>query len=448
MIRWILLGGTNIRSNPSFFGSLVRGLGVMIVTLSAFFVFNLGITSFYDKLIVEGRNEVWVTAALDSAHPEAAPQWSGESAADIEILDKTEHLLPPVISESLDIPAFLEESGYKILADRVSLQVDGAYHQGIDDNSFDFFSGLGIPPQPVPFNVGLFLESGSVLRSNQVRHFQYLHNRSPLLAGREMLVPGEMMMSGYMLEKFGISNGGNYIGKEMRFEADGIFLFQAVLTGVLDPEFFRLPDTSGNEQILLMGDMRECMRLGVTQLYGCYEIDAYENSETVRKHLQSQGVSERVTHNEDISETYYYLVRIRELLQSVLWCAVVFILAAAVLNLFSLLWIQLSRREPYNAICRAMGMPHRGISVVLGTEILSAAVLSAIVSSVLSVLLVYGLNRVADSLTGISITLSGEEVAGIIGLTSSGVGVMVFGMAWLISLYLKRTPVAARLRKE
>ena len=450
MNRWVILGIYNIRYFHSFFWSLVRGLGIMIIILSAFFIFSAGVNDFYNQTISRGHNAIFLSVEItsDLTEQKAPILRHSENEKLLSVLNDCEHLLPPIYYAGIDFPTLFGELSYKIPVDRFSLQIAGELYYGENDNSYNFDAGIG--NQPVYFDVDLFLptEGGNVFPENKVQEFMRVYNAPLIITGREMHSAGEVMMSSYMLERFGISDGADLIGKQIFFEIDGKPLFQATLTGILNPDYFHLFNIPSKAQIILMANYHDTVNLGVTHVNVCYEIDDYENSASVWKQLQNEGVSDDIYFNEESANLYYYIVRVQELINSVVKYAVIFLVASSFVNLCSLLTIQLKHRSPYYAMCNAMGMSSIGIFTAHGVEIMSAILMSSVISCGMSAILIYALNSVANMLTGISLVFSTAEIAKTIGLTSLGIGFLTLIVSALISTSLNRTTIAHRLREK
>ena len=279
----------------------------------------------------------------------------------------------------------------------VTLMLDGTAHPGINDYSYDFFeAGREAEPTTVPFRIWA-VYSEQIVSQNDLTEFAYRYPDAQwLLCGTAQLGEGDLLISDYMLEKFGLTGDpAQYLGAKLSILVDGEPLLESYrLTGVINRDLFRCTGLAEMPQIFVQGNAHTSRLFQLDSATAKLPIKSYDHITDVLSRMEDQGIF--INYFSWLRAKYYYNINaihlIIERLLSVFGCLV---LLAILLNLYRILAEEANHKCRQYGMLRAVGMPIPGLLLVSYLELL----FGLLISTVLSLFVSFGALAVIDRIT-------------------------------------------------
>ena len=195
----------NLTAKKRRYFRLFLNILLLSAAVTAWLVMTTAMTEAHDRYIygTASANEEFLSLEVDA-------NGIAEKDLDFALLEELrtwETLEKPVIYSESNIPAAMERNDLIFVNNRlVTLCINGTEYQGVNDYSFDF----NIAPDSneggtVPFEVGV-VYTEMPFTENDFTEFHYKYPQEQwLLCGDAALNPGQLLITDYMLEKFGIS---------------------------------------------------------------------------------------------------------------------------------------------------------------------------------------------------------------------------------------------------
>lgn len=213
----------------------------------------------------------------------------------------------PSYSTKIDVPysSGNEENAY-INIKRVTLIAGQDTYQGIDDKSYNFTKSNNTT---VKFEVKLYLNEGKTINNNDWQEFSYHFPKSKLIvAGSEMQNPKEIMISDYMLSRFGITDYNPLIGKKITLAIDGKpYIEDFLLAGVINEKLYRIGTYSLTPHILICGDSSDFVKFKCKSLIAYAPVNDFSNSLSVLQSLRQKNIEKLVSYDADLAEQIFYI---------------------------------------------------------------------------------------------------------------------------------------------
>jgi len=314
----------------------------------------------------------------------------------------------PSYSTIVDVPysSGNEENAY-ININRVTLIAGQNTYQGIDDKSFNFTNSNNTT---VKFEVKLYLNEGKTINNNDLQEFLYHFPKSKLIvSGTEMQNPKEIMISDYMLSRFGVTDYNALIGKRITFAIDGIpYIKDFLLVGVINEKLYRISTYSLTPHILICGDLSDFAKFKSKSLFAYAPVDDFSNSLTVLQSLRQKNIENLVSYDADLAEQIFFISQLKSIVMYVMLILSIFVILAMSLSLFSVLYNYISSNSKYYAMVRAIGVKRQTIFTILFIELLLLLLVSMLfivpISGLFLVILNYCLINIIA--VGVPITLN------------------------------------------
>lgn len=310
-----------------------------------------------------------------------------------------DEIAQPVVAAQPDLVQVLGRQEEWIFVNNrlVTLMLDGTAHPGINDYSYDFFeAGREAEPTTVPFRIWA-VYSEQIVSQNDLTEFAYRYPDAQwLLCGTAQLGQGDLLISDYMLEKFGLTGDpAQYLGTKLSILVDGEPLLESYrLTGVINRDLFRCTGLAEMPQIFVQGNEHTTRLFQLDSAVVKLPIKSYDHITDVLSRLEDQGIF--INHSSWLRAKYYYNINaihlIIERLLSVFGCLV---LLAILLNLYRILAEEANHKCRQYGMLRAVGMPIPGLLLVSYLELL----FGLLISTVLSLFVSFGALAVIDRIT-------------------------------------------------
>ncbi|MGN0591087.1 FtsX-like permease family protein [Ruminococcus sp.] len=323
-----------------------------------------------------------------------------------------QEIAPPVIAEQVNLPEVLGREDWLFVNNRfVTLMLDGQAYQGINDYSYDFFADADPDDLPaVPFSLSV-VYTDHVFSENDLSEFAYRYpDAAWLLQGTGELKEGELLISDYMLGKFGLSGDpAGYIGKQVSFLVEGEPLPVSYrLAGVIHSGLFRCSGLMDMPQIYVRGDPQTTRFFQIETPEARLPIRSYDHITDVLLRLGKQGVG--LSYFSWMRAKYAYNINaIHLIIQRLMSVFELLVLLAVVINLYRILSEAADKQCSQYGMLRAIGMPVPAVCLISYMELLFYLLLSVVFSLFLSYSLLALLNRVIYGLIHVQLALSVEQ---------------------------------------
>ena len=347
---------------------------------------------------------------------------------------------------NLDLCSVLGKDNWGFVNNKyVSLIMDGETYQGVNDYSY-YFEAEYDPRElrstyTVPFRIRV-CKSEIFFHQNDYVEYKYRYPdfyENAMLAGNSRLGPGELVISDYMLKRFGLDSGyDEMIGKKITFCVEGVPVVENMtLTGIVDSRLFMQKDPC-NTQVFL-GDFDgadEQYHLdGVVQEIPLNDFSFFYD---VKSKANKIGIEISFIDEAKFAK-YDAVASAKKIVDDIVGTFATLILVALGSNLINVLQRELEERYQFYGMLRAIGMKARDLWKIVYLQLFEMTLLSALLSFGLSQLVVWAINNAMDNSYGVRINVSLSENLG-----------LIIGLTLLISLLalLVEAPIMIKVTKR
>lgn len=369
-------------------------------------------------------------------------------------MDAWEELSEPIRYAVMDLDKVLQSDTFVRTSNRFMTMVcEEQIHQGVDDNSF-------YPPsmtfqsrnngRSIEFQVG-FLFSDTLFCGACLEEYQYQNRKdSPLLFGREPQNSNEIMISDFMLRKYGIlQDAEDYVGKTVSFiHKEGTVMDHVTIVGIIDGEYFREYGTMYMPQIWLRGNEELRRETSASVMRHSYTVDTYKNYAKVANRFSEQIGSAESRMYYDKEVYLEVIVPCNEITSVDILVNKVgalfggMIIFSLLIHLYNIFTQRAMDRKHYNGILRAMGIQRGGILQIGFYELLYIALVAVLFGVVCSAVLIFILNEYVGSLIMFRLELN---VLDFVRVAAGALGILLllmFFMQYIIlHKYLRKQPI-------
>ena len=309
----------------------------------------------------------------------------------------------------------LEGDSTPLVLDQTEMLVAGKAYYGINDLSFDFPYGEKIGETVADTNVYFVLRALVVPPSRSISDVERkeYESKSPegqYLIGRLSENPGELMISSYMLEKYGIPSNEHsaLIGETVSFRinsGEDIFLQTEdfTLVGIINADFFRILSRRESPQIIL------CVEKDTVDLPLAHISENYDEMLTTQKESSDTEIYNLIVYSDNFSDAVRAGQEIRQVgieanmswvgdmyafieTQNQVFTKIVSLIGAMLvvtIVVFLLMTTRyyMDRRAEFIEMERTMGMRRRHITAIYAYELMMVGALTLATSIPLSIML-------------------------------------------------------------
>lgn len=398
----------NLTSKKRRYFRLFVNILLLSAALTAWLVMTTAMTEAHDQYIygTASANEEYLLLQVNA---NGAIEEDSDYAL-LEELRTWETLGAPVIYSEPHLPDVMEKDNWVFVNNRlVTLCINGTEYEGINDYSYDFT----ITPdsdeggKTVPFEVGV-VYTEMFFTENDYTEFHYKYPQEKwLLCGDAALHPGELLITDYMLEKFGISGDWDqWLGAELSIVIDGELLLEHLrIGGIVNSQLYRCSGLIDMPQIMIVADQDVHNRLQSDIAYARIPILGYGKIMDVLVDLQEKGIN--VGYFSWKRAEYYYNINAFHLvIERLVAVFGVLVFLAIVLNLYHLLQQAVDAQCEQYGILKAVGMRPWALHLIAYTEQL-VLIATAIVSSLfLAMLLLQFMDKMLYTMLNVHLSLS------------------------------------------
>lgn len=312
----------------------------------------------------------------------------------------------------------------------VSLTLDDTQYQGVNDYSYDFvekFDRRNLQAEySVPFDVAVVF-SPIAFTQNDIIEFNYRNpNSSYILHGSAEVDEGKLLISDYMLARFGITEDlDSLIGKTISFSVEEqVAVKQYTIGGILDSRLFRVSGLAGYPQIIIPSN-------GIIETYNIkYSLanlpfTDYKYTKEALAKLHDLGVRIEF-YVWEIAEYYHTISGARIIVQRLVSLFGLLICIAIIMNLCNILMQSIDSRRSQYGILRAIGMPKGALYTIAYLELLIMTLFAMVIALTLSWFFLQFMNKMMYSMIQTELALSWQTYFYIACGTVSGISLISF----------------------
>ena len=309
----------------------------------------------------------------------------------------------------------LEGDSSPLLLDQTEMLVAGKAYSGINDLSFDFPYGEKIGETVADMNVyfsirALVVPPSRLISDAELKEYDSKSPEGQYITGRLSENPGELMISSYMLEKYGIPSNEHsaLIGETVSFRINGgeAIFFQTedfTLVGIINADFFRIQSRMESPQIIL------CVENDTVEIPLVHIPESYEEMLTTQKGPSDNHIYNLIVYSDNFSDAARAGQEIRQVgieanmswvgdmyafieTQNQVFTKIVSLIGAMlvvtiIVFLLMITRYYMDRRADFIEMERAMGMRRRHITAIYAYELMLVAALTLATSIPLSIML-------------------------------------------------------------
>lgn len=310
----------------------------------------------------------------------------------------------------IDLLTYLKKENWSFLSmDHAVMELDRKVYKGKNDYSYDFEFDIqkeNATFNMVPFSLGVIDTNYPYFNNTMNREFSMLFlNEEILLSGNYIQAENELVMSDYVLEKFGITdNYEQYLGKEISFSVDGqTVLEHYILAGVINENYFRINANASKAQILIPATTEALKKFHCVSI----EENAFTPSFAENKKLIKE--ISKLTKDfwySDFQNQYEYIEKIKLVVEKILSVLVIFIVLSLFLKVACDIDNNIRENSYYYGVLRAMGMKETYIYLFIVSRLFLLSIGCIIFATIFSFGIMQLLNTLMYSLMFIEIQIT------------------------------------------
>ena len=340
-------------------------------------------------------------------------------------LNAMDETMRAAASAKVDLPAYLQKDGWSFVNIKYTEAViNEKRFQGENDYSYYFEREYDRRELPSKYSVPLHLAvtaTSALWTDNELTEYRFKAGRNtPLLAGTTELDEGQLVISDYILQRFGISTNrlDDLIGEHISIFCEGTTILEDYeITGILDRNLFHVDALNDSPQIFIAESDDVCTQFGITDFSYRLPIDGYENTDTVLRaaeEIQSYGWDYIL---EYISEYYAFIAHMQTIVRKIGGLFGITILSALSLMFYQAFSRYFSDQRSWYGMLSAVGMERRNLHTIILSELGILLLFVFITAAVTARLLMILISQAMYSLIGTTLTLNAAQTAAILSIS-------------------------------
>ena len=340
-----------------------------------------------------------------------------------------------------------EEECYSVNIEEVKCFINGKEYIGEDDYSFDFTEEKSISKREdkerfsVFFSVDVIDIESEMFTENTLKEYQYKYDSDIFLCGREIQGEKELVISDYMLNRFGIyEDYDSLLNQKISFKVNkNTVLEDYTIVGIINSDYFRVLSECERSQVMVSGTSDFYSKFGVKELIQEVGIENFADSEKILESIDTK-----------YDDCYYVCLTIymfgmidkfQLICKRVISVFISMIVIAMIMKLISNVYINRKSRAYYYGILKAMGMEEREIIRICFYELLILLCFCMVLSTVLTFLVLKLLQYIIVQSVGYFIAISIQKLVAAVVLTGGMVSLLmiVISVAMNVDLMKKST---------
>jgi ABC-type antimicrobial peptide transport system permease subunit len=294
------------------------------------------------------------------------------------------------------------------------ISIDGDTYIGVNDNSNTFgIDEKNATPEDIRSTdkavyFGIKILGGEkpiIATDNELKEFR---NKYPddgiIIYGNSIENKNDVMISDYMLEKFGVKEDdfSDMIGKKISIsfidKDDEVVLIQdSVLCGILSQNFFRVEKERYSAQVFVDAGNSSFESIENFNYQINADVSEFNSISQYANQLSDLKIGD-VFYDEQTTKIYSDLEMEKEIISSILSLVVIVITIAFIVNIYYIQNYQIQRKKYFFGLISAIGMHRSSIRKLLFSELCFVALSAAILSEILSFILYNAIATYTDGM--------------------------------------------------
>ncbi len=436
----------NIWHKTSYASRMIRGIVFILVILESVFLITQSIQNYYEDTIYANIPYNAVRYYTSITEDGKIKKEDMDIISDIESIENTDI---PSCSFSADVMKKTGDTNhYYIRIDRTSLKCGNDIYYGIEDKSFDFFNDDN---KIVKFKMSICLDGYAAINSNLKKQFKYYYPDEKLfVSGKEASLSGEIMMSTYMIEHYGIKNYNELIGKNISVDIDGnTYIKDAKLVGIINEKYFRMNSTLMSDQIIFCSSENQIENYagGLEEIEVILPINDISKNNDVYNQIKDMKLDSSLSMSRTFLLALSYTEQLNIVSRYILKYLFFFIILAMSLSLYSVISNYISSMVPYYGMMGAIGMKKTSMLLSFVFEQFIMIIVSVFVSFPIYEIFVVLINKVISVRVGGGLELKLTQVV-IIAVQSSVIcSFIILGMSLFVFLMSFSKNIISMMKK-
>lgn len=376
---------------------LLKSIVVIMTIVVVIAIFSIAIDNGYNEIVYGSASTNNIKTFLDI--DEEGNIIENDDYKLYEEMQDHEYFYKPKIIAGVNILNFLgKEEGVTLSINHVSMKNGDLEYMGTNDYSYDFEEAFSLRNRKtvykVPFKMGIVSLGSEFVTQNERKEFAYKYPGEQIfLCGRGIENADEVIITDYILERFGVqSNFEELIEKTVSFLVDGEeLLTDYTIVGIVNSNFYRITYNGDEPQVIISGTGKNYQEYGINYLTVISPIKDYMYCTKAEEVVSDFGIGEY--ESSFFAEIYYYMARIRAVVQRIVAIMCLFIILAVILNIYNILHINLQENKKYYGMLKAIGMTDKNLICIANFEIIIVTVIALFLSIGLSIGTLYLLNN-------------------------------------------------------
>jgi hypothetical protein len=294
-----------------------------------------------------------------------------------------------------------------------SIIIDDIVYIGENDYSYTFLhndsSIFNINNYSVPFEIEFISLENMQISINEYVEYHNKFDSDLFLYGREMENTNEILLSDFILKKYGFDEKSLYsllnksITLEYKTKDEVISFDNYTLVGIIDSNFFRINSRRSSPHIIL--PLEATLHIEEIVLYCYVFVDCFSNTLTIKNQIEAQ-VDSQVFFNEATYFTYFSLTNQKYFIKTAFF-SLFFVLSLSIIisiinnNLFAV-----KQKGTYYGTLKAIGFLPKDIFLQHTFEFLILGIISLAISLIISYVFMISLNSILSSLLIVEFKIS------------------------------------------
>ena len=336
---------------------------------------------------------------------------------------------------------------YLVNIDDVTCLIDEKEFQGKNDNSFDFVETKSISKKEdrerfkVYFSIEAMDIGSNLFSENTWKEFQYKYDTDVFICGRRMQREKELVISDYMLKRFGIYDGyDSLLNQEISFYVNNhLVIDHYTIVGIINSDYYRVYSENERSQVIVSGtpDLYSSMNTKVLiQKIGLGDFADGKKMIDVMEDKQ-----EDVCYVSSTIGIFEIIDKFRLICQRMISIFMSIIVVAMMIKLVSNIYINRKKRAYYYGILKAMGMEEREMIEICLYELLFLLFFCMAVSIAFTFLVLKILQYIILETVGYFITISFWELLLSLMLTGGIVSVFILVISVVVNRSLLKKSI-------
>ncbi len=400
----------NLWHKTSYASRMIRGIVFILVILESAFLITQSIQNYYEDTIYENIPYNSVRYYTNITEDGKIKKEDMDIISDIGSIENTDI---PSCTFSADVMKKTGDTKHRFIRiDRTSLKCDNKIYNGIEDKSYNFYDDEN--NKIVKFKMSVCLDGYAAINSNLKKQFKYYYPDEKLIvSGKEASLSGEIMMSTYMAEHYGINNYNEIVGKNISIDIDGYtYIKDAKLVGIINEKYFRMNSTMMSDQIIFCSLDNQIGNYagGLEELEVIVPINDISKNNDVYNQIKDMKLDSSLSMSRTFLLALSYTEQLSIVSRYILKYLFFFIILAMSLSLYSVISNYISSMVPYYGMMGAIGMKKTSMLLSFVFEQFIMIIVSVFVSFPIYEIFVVLINKVISARVGEGIELKFMQV--------------------------------------